>query len=48
MKKYRVYFKQINAGYYDVNAENKTEAIAKARWHWIADNQAEIDSIEKI
>lgn len=48
MSKYRVYFKQINADYYDVEAKNKTEAKTKATWHWIGDNSAEVDSIEKL
>lgn len=48
MKKYRVYFKQINATVYDVDAKNKSEAIQQARYLWIADNQAKFDSIQKI
>lgn len=38
-----------NHAEYDLKLSfNKTKAEAKARWHWIGDNHAEIDSIEKI
>ena len=48
MKKYRVYFEQVNQTYYDVEANNKGDAIGEAVSKWMKDNRPMVSHVDNL
>lgn len=47
MKTYRVYISQVNQQYYDVKANGKTSAMAKAEKLWKQENGPSVCAVEE-